>query len=82
VCERATQRSRLICRDCEKNRDHGTFTMKVVESVFVLLATRGHDILHSDWEEKILHRSVHCVELSCTGTGTTVHKSARVIFVP
>ena len=51
---------------------------KVVKSVFVLLATRGHDILYSDWGEKILRRSVHRVNLlSCT-----VHKSARVIFVP
>jgi len=29
--------------------------MKVVKSVFVLLATRGHDILYSDWGEKVLH---------------------------
>ena len=28
--------------------NHGTFTMKVVKSVFVLLATRGHCILYSD----------------------------------
>jgi len=62
--------------------NHGTFTTKVVKSVFVLLATRGHDILYSDWEEKILRRSVYRIELSCTGTGTTVHKSARAIFVP
>ena len=61
----------------------GHFTTKVVESVFVLLVTRGHDILYSDWGEKILPRSVYRVELSCTGTGTTVHKSACVtkIFV-
>ena len=63
----------------KSGNNHGTFTTKVVncKSVFVLLATGGHDILYSDWGKKILHRSVHCVELSCT-----VHKSARVIFVP
>ena len=44
--------------------NRGTFTTKVVESVFVLLATRGHDILYSDWGEKILHRSVHHIELT------------------
>jgi len=51
--------------------NHGTFTTKFVESVFVLLATRGHDILYSDWGEKILCRSLYRVELSCTSTGTT-----------
>jgi len=31
----------------QKNgNNHGTFTTKVVRSVFVLLATRGHDILY------------------------------------
>ena len=51
--------------------NHWTFTTKVVEGVFVLLATRGHDILYSDWGEKILRRSVYHIELSCTVTGTT-----------
>ena len=36
----------------------GHYTMNVVKVVFVLHATRGHDILYSDWVEKILHRSV------------------------
>ena len=83
MCERAAQRSRSICRDCGKvGNNHGTFTTKVVESVFVL-ATRGHDILYGgDLGEKILCRSVCHVELSCAGTGTTVHKSTHVIFVP
>jgi len=69
-----------LCRGCEKTRNnHGIFTMaKVVKSVFVLLAMRGHNILYSDWGDKILCRSVHRVNLlSCT-----VHKSACVIFVP
>jgi len=52
--------------------------MKVVKSVFVLLAMRGHDILYSECGEKILCRSVHRVELLLC----TVHKSARVTFVP
>jgi len=37
----------VTAKNIENN--HGTFTTKVVESVFVLLATRGHDILYSDW---------------------------------
>ena len=50
VCERAAQRSRSICCGCEKDRNnHWTFTMEVVKSVFVVFATRGHDILYSDW---------------------------------
>jgi len=82
VCERATQHSRSLCCDCEKvGNNHGTFTTKVVESVFILLGARGHDILYSDWGEKILRRSVYRVELLCTGTDTTGNKSARVIFV-
>jgi len=49
VCERAAQRSRSIRRGCETTgNNHGTFTMKVVKSVFVLLAMRGHNILYSD----------------------------------
>jgi len=54
-----------LCRGCEKTRNnHGIFTMaKVVKSVFVLLAMRGHNILYSDWGDKILCRSVHRVEL-------------------
>ena len=61
----------------KKREHHGTFTTKVVRSVFVLLATRGHDILYSDWGEKILHRSVHRVD-----SYFTAHNSARVIVVP
>ena len=50
VCERAAQRSRSICCGCEKDgNNRRTFTTKVIESVFVLFATRGHDILYSDW---------------------------------
>jgi len=30
----------------------------------VVFATRGHNIQYSDWEEKILRRSVHRVELT------------------
>ena len=48
----------------ENGTNHGTFTTKIVKSVFILLATRGHDILYSDWGEKILHRSVHHIELT------------------
>jgi len=53
----------------KNGNNHGTFTTKVVRSVFVLV-TRGHDILYSDWG-KILHRSVHRVDsyfrvLCCT----------------
>ena len=57
----------------KNGNNHGTFTTKVVRSMFVLLAMRGHDNLYSDWGEKILHRSVHRLDylLSCT--------SARVI---
>jgi len=50
-----------------------TFTTKVVRSVLVLLATRGHDILYSDWGEKILHRSVHCVDSYFHVLCTTAH---------
>jgi len=67
VYERAAQHSRSICCDCEKEKkghNHETFTMKVVKSVFILLVTRGYDVLYSDWEEKILRRSVHHVELT------------------
>ena len=46
----------------ENGNNLGTFTTKVVRSVFVLLATKGHDILYSDWGEKILHRSLHHVD--------------------
>jgi len=50
VCERAAQRSRSVCCGFEKDGNNcRTFTMKVVKSVFVLYATRGHDILYSDW---------------------------------
>ena len=37
--------------------DHGTFTMKVVRSVFVL-AMRGHDILYSDWGRYSIDRYI------------------------
>ena len=43
--------------------------------VFVLLATRGHDILYSDWGEKILHRSVHRVDSCFCVLCTTAHVS-------
>ena len=78
-CVREPHNVLRICRGCEQTgNNHGTFTTKVVKRVLVALATREHDILYSDWGEKILRRSVHCVNLlSCT-----VHKSARVIFVP
>jgi len=65
----------------KKNQEQsGTFTTEVVRSVFVLLAMRGHDILYSDWGEKILHRSVHRVDsyfrvLYCA-------QQRRVIIVP
>ena len=36
----------------KKGNNHGTFTTKVVTSVFVVFATRWHDILYSDWEEQ------------------------------
>jgi len=48
----------------KKGHNHETFTTKVVKSVFILLVTRGYDVLYSDWEEKILRRSVHHVELT------------------
>ena len=60
-------------RDFKKNgNNHGTFTTKVVRSVFIL-ATRGHDILYSDWGDKILHRSVHHVDPYFRVLCTTVH---------
>ena len=34
--------------------NHGTFTTKVVKGVFVLLVTRGHNNLYSDWGEETL----------------------------
>ena len=49
--ERAAQRSRSICCGCEKDgNNRRTFTAKIVKSVFVVFATRGHNILYSDWE--------------------------------
>ena len=34
----------------QKNgNNHGTFTTKVVRSVFILLATREYDVFYSDW---------------------------------
>jgi len=50
-----------------------TFTTKVVRSVFVLLVTRGHDILYNDWGEKIRHRSVHRVDSYFRVLCTTAH---------
>jgi len=67
-----------LCRDCKKKKkkkkgkNHGTFTTKVVRCVFVLLATRGNDILYSDWGE-ILHRSVHRVDSYFRVLCTTAH---------
>jgi len=47
VCERVAQRSRSVCCGCEKGgNNRWTFTTKVIKSVFVVFATRGHDILH------------------------------------
>ena len=54
-------------------QNHGTFTTKVVKSVFVLLAMSGHDILYSDREEKILRRSVHLVELTFVYCAQSAH---------
>jgi len=77
-----------VCRDCKKKgNNHGTFTTKVVRSVYILLAMRGHDILYSDWGEKILHRSVHHVDsyfhvLCTTMDNIDYANSARVIIVP
>ena len=49
MCERAAQHSRSICCGCEKDvNNRRTFTTKVVKSVFVVFAMRGHDILYSD----------------------------------
>ena len=48
---------------------HGTFTTK---SVFVLLVTRGHDILYSNW---ILRRCIELTFVYCA------QKLVRVIFV-
>ena len=41
--------------------------------VFALPATRGHDILYSDWGEKILHTSVHCFDSYFRVLCTTAH---------
>ena len=54
----------------------GTFTTKVVRSVFVLLTTRGHDILYSDWGRR------YSTDLYFALTLTFVYNSARVIIVP
>jgi len=73
-CERATQCSKSICCSCEKNgNNHQTFTTK---SVFVLLATRGHNILYSDWWGRYSIDLYIALNFSCA-----VHK-AHVIFVP
>ena len=77
MCERAAQRStRLICCGCEKDRNNRrTFTTKVVKSVFVLFATRGRDILYSDWGRRYSVDLYIVLNLpSCT-----VHK-AHVLF--
>ena len=50
MCERAAHRSRSIRCCCEKDgNNRRTFSAKVVKSVFVVFATRWHDILYSDW---------------------------------
>jgi len=49
----------------KKKKKTGTiFTTKVVKSVFILLVTRGYNVLYSDWGEKILRRSVNHIELT------------------
>ena len=47
--------------------------MGVGMSGFILLATRGHDMLYSDWGEKILHGSVHHVYSYFRVLCTTAH---------
>jgi len=67
VCERAEQRSMSIYYAVavkKAGNNQGTFTTKVVKSVFVLLATEGHNILYCDWGEKILRRSEHRAEFT------------------
>ena len=77
--ERTAQRSRSICCGCEKDgNNRRTFTVKVVKSVFVVFATRGHDILYSDWGRRYsvdLYISLNLLFVYCA-------QSARVIFVP
>ena len=46
--------------------------------MFILLATRGHDILYSDWGEKIVHRSVHRVD---SFVYYTVYNNACVLSI-
>jgi len=63
-------------RDCKKKKKREQswdIYHEVVRSVFVLLATRGHDILYSDWGGKILHRSVHRVDSYFLVLCTTAH---------
>ena len=71
MCERATHHSRLICCGCEKDGNtRQTVTVKVIKSVFVVFAMRGHDILYSDWGR------------SCSVDLYIVSNFAHVIFVP
>jgi len=55
----------------KNGNNHGTFTTKVVRSVFVLLATRGHDILYSDWERR------YSVDLYIALTLTFVYRAQQ-----
>ena len=71
--ERAAQGSRLICCGCEKDgNNRQTFTTKVVKSVFVVFATRGHDILYSDWRRYSIDLYIALNFLSCTVTKHTL----------
>ena len=69
---------RSISCGCEKDgNNRWTFTTKVVKTVFVLFATRGHDILYSDWGRRYsvdLYISLNLLFMYCA-------QSARVIFV-
>ena len=60
-------------------KKRGTFTTKVVivKSVFVLLATRGHNILYSDQGRGYsVDMYIALISLSCT-----LHKSTCVVFI-
>jgi len=60
----------------KNGNDLGSFTMaKVVKSVFVLLVTRGHDILYSDWGRR------YSVDLY-TALLTILCAKVHVIFLP
>ena len=59
-------------------KKRGTFTTKVVivKSVFVLLATRGHNIYSDQGRGYSVDMYIALNSLSCT-----VHKSTRVVFI-